>query len=124
MKTKLTALLLALAMVCSLAACGTTEGVGQGESAETFLFVDDAGREVEIPVGVERIVPSAALSQIILMAAAPDLFVGAADRFPESGRGIISDALYDLPYLGNLSGGADVNVEELALAGPQLIIDL
>ena len=124
MKTKLTALLLALAMVCFLAACGTTEGVGQGESAETFLFVDDAGREVEIPVGVERIVPSAALSQIILMAAAPDLFVGAADRLPESGRGIISDALYDLPYLGNLSGGADVNVEELALAGPQLIIDL
>lgn len=124
MKMKLIALLLALAMVCSLAACGTAGGVEQNDPAETFIFVDDAGREVEIPVDVERIVPSAALSQIILLAAAPDLFVGVASRFPESGRGVISDVLYDLPYLGNLSGGVDVNVEELALLEPQIIIDI
>lgn len=145
MKTKLLSLLLSLSLILSLAACGTTgssveaessapaqsaleaESI-QAESAETaagtYIFTDDAGRQVEVPTNVSRIVPSAPLAQIFLLAIAPEMFVGIASDFDEPARGIIPDNMFDLPYFGSLYAGADLNVEELALTNPDLIIDI
>ena len=141
MKTKLVSMLLALAMVLSLTACGTTSNtpteepsaqptVSQAPSGTVvepradFIFTDDCGREVEIPGEVSAIVPSGALAQIVLYAIAPEMIVGLASRYSDSAAGIILAEHIDLPYFGQLYNAANLNVEELAAAGPELIIDI
>lgn len=136
MKRLIAAVLLA-AMLTAAAGCAVQErqptGLPQvteepqpGESAaeETRIFTDDAGRQVEVPAKVSRIVPSGPLAQIVLFAIAPEMFVGIASRWDDCARGIIPDEYFNLPYLGQLYGSADLNVEELAAAGPELIIDI
>lgn len=136
---RLISLLLVLAMMLTMAACGAstvpaeaaTEAVSEvvfagAESAtrEDFVFVDDCGREVEIPGEISRIVPTGPLAQIILYSIAPDMFVGIASKWSETARGIVPEEYLSLTYFGQLYNTANLNVEELALADPQLIIDV
>lgn len=93
-------------------------------SDQTILFTDDAGREVVLPGKIDRIVPSSFLAQIILYAIAPEMMVGLSNEWYETGRGIIEDSHFELPVFGNLYSSADLNVEELALTSPQVIIDI
>ncbi len=119
---KLLALLLVLCMLLSLCACA-------GDNAETqtltsVQFTDDVGRTVALPENISRIVPSGPLAQIILFAIAPDMFVGLASKWDDCADGFIAKEYYNLPYFGQIYGSADLNVEELALADPQVIIDV
>lgn len=132
MKTKrLAALLLCGAMALQLAACTAPQSKGtdspqasQSQSVETRTVVDDCGRQVEIPAQISRIVPSGPLAQIVLFAIAPEMFVGLASKWDDSAQGIIDEEYLQLPVFGQLYGSADLNVEELALADPQLIVDI
>ena len=132
MKKSVVSLILALAMLMSLAACSTTNDpltvtAGNGQNAantSTILFTDDTGRQVELPAEITRIMPTGPISQQILFALAPDLMVGLADQFSEESRGIIAEEYFDLDYLGQLYKSADMNIEALALAGPQVILDI
>ena len=112
---KLVALLLATVMLLSVCACAL---------AETTVFTDDVGREVEVPAEITRLVVSGPLPQIYVYAIAPDMFVGLASRFYESAEGIIPEEHINLPYFGQLYGSANLNIEELAMADPQIIIDM
>ena len=103
-----------LAMLC-VCACA---------QAQTKVFTDDVGREVTVPGEISRLVVSGALPQIYVYGIAPDMFVGLADRCYDSAKGILPDAYIDLPYFGKLYGSADLNIEELAAAEPQIIIDM
>lgn len=132
-----------LTMSAALAACGASSASSEGtavsssveaspesaaSSAEqqpsTYMFTDDVGREVEVDTVIDRIVPSAPLAQIALLAIAPEKFVGLASKFYDDARGIIPDEMFELPYFGSLYAGAELNVEELAMTEPQLIIDI
>lgn len=150
MMKKLLSLLLALVMALSLAACGRTgddvqtdpsddaassppatqdaTGTENGDTADvqsgTRIFTDDAGRDVEIPSEITRFVPSGPLAQIVLFALAPEMFVGLATAWSDTANGIIADKYFDLTYFGQLYGSADLNIEELALADPQIVIDI
>lgn len=153
MKKRVLSLLLVLAMLLQLTACGTkavdettsapakeqlttadlaaeTQSEEETTEAETqtpredFVFTDDCGREVTIPGEVSRVVPSGPLAQIILFAITPEMFVGLAAEWYDSAEGIIPSEYMDLPYFGQLYGSANLNVEELALADPQLIVDI
>lgn len=132
MKQKLTSLLVALTMLFGLAACGGANGIsaenGSGESdappRSDLIFTDDLGREVEIPGQISRIVPSGPLAQIMLFAIAPDMMVGLASEWNRSAQGIIPEEYLELPYFGQLYNSANLNVEALAAAGPELIIDV
>ncbi len=126
-KYRIISLFLALSMLFSTAACSQTDSDPSSvaeAAAETRIFSDDCGRDVEIPAKIERIVPSGSLAQIILMAIAPDMFVGVASSFQDKDRGVVDEGLFDLPKFGSLYAGADLNVEEMALADPDLIIDI
>ena len=90
----------------------------------TRVFTDDAGREVEIPSEISRIVPTGQLAQIVLFGIAPDLMVGLSSKWSGDAEQYISGDYFNLPVLGQLYGSADLNLEELALADPQLIIDV
>ena len=122
---KLVALLLVFCMIFTLCACAdTAEETQASEGAKTVEFKDDAGRTVTLPEKISRIVPSGPLSQIILFAIAPDMFVGLASKWDDCAKGFVDSKYYDLPYFGQIYGSADLNVEELALADPQIIIDI
>lgn len=107
------AFLLAVAML--LGACA---------HAQTRVFKDDVGREVSVPAEISRLVVSGPLPQIYVYAIAPDMLVGLASRFYDSAEGIIPQEHIDLPYFGQLYGSANLNIEQLALAEPQVIIDM
>lgn len=123
MKNRLISLALALVMVIGLTACAGSREKPQNSSAMR-IFTDDCGRDVEIPADITAIVPSGPLSQIVLFAIAPEMFVGLADKWGASAKGIIPEEYFDLPYFGQLYGSANLNVEELAAVNPQLIIDV
>ena len=122
MKMKLLALLLALAMLAGLAACAPAFIPEKSETAR--IWTDDLGRQVVIPQQITRIVPTGSLAQYILFAIAPDLFVGVTGRWDAGAEELIPREYLDMPYLGQLYSSADLNVEQLALADPQLIIDI
>ena len=144
MKKRLLSLILALTMLMNLAACSTTNDPGKetagdsvettvqqeeesqtvAESATSVLFTDDADRQVELPAQITRIMPTGPISQQILFALAPDMLVGLADDFPQEAKGIILEEYYELDYLGQLYKSADMNIEALAMAAPQVIIDI
>jgi iron complex transport system substrate-binding protein len=110
-------------LALGLVACGG-ETIPKEPKEEMRLFTDDAGRQVELPMEISRIVPSSAMSQMILQALAPELMVGLASKLPEEAKGIIQEDLYSLRVFGGLYAGGDLNLEELAKAAPQLIIDI
>lgn len=102
----------------------STPASSEAVQPTSYLFTDDLGREVEVDAQISRIVPSAPLAQIALLAIAPEMFVGLASKFYEDARGIIPDEMFELPYFGSLYAGSELNVEELAMTEPQLIIDI
>lgn len=135
-------ILLVLMLALSTLACGQT-GITPGKtsssesslsetsvSTETeasptdYIFTDSLGRELTVPAEISKIVPSGPLAQIILFAIAPEMFVGLASNWDDVAEGIIPAEYYNLPYFGQLYSSADLNVEELAAAGPELIIDI
>ncbi len=120
---QLIAILLTLSLMLGFTACASGK-TQEAPGGETRIFIDDAGRSVELPEEISRIVPSAAMSQIILQTLAPEMFVGLASDLQEEARGIVEDSLFALPDLGSLYAGGDLNIEELAKAEPQLIIDM
>ncbi len=123
MNKRIISLFLAVSMLFIPVGCSNK--VSSKETPSNLrTFTDDCGRDVEIPAEISRIVPSGPLAQIILMAIAPDLFVGVASSFRDVDRGIVNEQLFDLPKFGSLYAGADLNVEELALAAPDIIIDI
>ncbi|MBR6206260.1 MAG: ABC transporter substrate-binding protein [Oscillospiraceae bacterium] len=156
---KLIALMLALALVAGLAACGAkTEPAPKEETTpaedtvhpeqteepeqpdaeeepapevpeepaapEMVEYTDDCGRTVEIPAVITRIVPTGGLAQIALFAIAPEMFVGLSTDWSDAAGEFIPAEYQELPVLGALYGSADLNLEELAVTDPQVIIDL
>ncbi len=119
---KALSLVIALCLLLSLAAC--TDAKKADIAEKTRVFTDDCGRDVTIPETVSSIVPSSSFSQIVLMAIAPDMFAGLATELYDSSRTVLPDELFELPVFGSLYATADLNVEELALTAPQLIIDV
>ena len=149
MKTRVLAMILAAAMLLNLTACGSagqetagetkgtevsqqtdsqqgeeSQGAQESQAPEEYVFTDDASREVTVPGEISRIMPTGSLAQLVLFALAPEMFVGLASKLPTSAQGIYPEEYFDLTYLGQLYGSADLNVEALAAADPQLIIDI
>lgn len=125
------ALLLALVMSVSLFACGaqpeTNNGDSQntGDEAATRVFTDSCGRDVTVPVNVEKVAVSGPLAQIVVFAMAPDKLVGIANAWDESAAQFLDTKYYDLPLLGQLYGGkGEMNLETLLAAAPDVVIDV
>ena len=114
----------AVAMIGSLAACGTKAEVSQPQE-DVRQYVDSAGREVELPAQIERVAVSGPMAQILLFALCPDLLVGTAVQWDPRAEQYLDEAYYDLPVLGQLYGGkGDLNLESLLSSGAQVVIDV
>lgn len=126
------ALLLALVMSVSLFACGAKPADDGGDSQDTpvtedatRVFKDSCGREVTVPVNVEKVAISGPLAQIVVFALAPDKLVGIANAWDESAAEFLDTRYYNLPLLGQLYGGkGEMNLETLLAAAPDVVIDV
>ena len=125
MKKKLLALLLVLALaITSLVGCTSSNDEKDDSAAETVEFTDSLGRKVEIPANIEKIAPSGSLAQIVLFSVTPDKLVGLSGEWSEDSKELIDEKYADLPVFGQFYGKGDLNMEALAAAEPQLIIDI
>ena len=124
---RLLALLLALVMTLSLAACGAQKAPTEDENTapETRVFTDSVGREVTVPVQIDRIAVSGPMAQIVLFALCPDKLVGISNAWDESAAQYLDTEYYNLPLLGQLYGGkGELNLETLLESGAQVVIDV
>ncbi len=119
---KFLALLLALAMLFTLAACGAAR---EENAVPTRLFTDSAGRTVEVPAQIDKVALSGPLAQIVLFSLCPDKLVGVANAWSQSAAEFLDEKYLDLPQLGQLYGGkGELNLETLLKSGAQVVIDV
>ena len=129
-KTKrLLALLLALMMTLSLAACGgqaNTPAEDENDTAaETRVFTDSTGRQITVPARIDKVAVSGPLTQIVVFALCPDKLVGVANEWDESAQQFLDEKYYNLPLLGQLYGGkGELNLETLLASEAQVVIDV
>lgn len=121
---KIAALFLALIMLFSISACGTTQAPEVSEETERS-FTDSVGREVTLPAEIEKVAVSGPLAQITMFALCPDKLVGIATAWDDTAKEYLDTQYYDLPVIGQLYGGkGDLNPETLLQSGAQIVIDV
>ena len=119
------------ALALALAGCGGTAPAGgafgsaSDAEPEPVLFTDSAGREVEVPEHVDRVVPSGHTATQVLITIAPEKLAGLSQELTEDQLVHLDDRVADdLPVLGAAFGAkGDLNKEAVAATGAQLVID-
>ena len=101
----------------------TTDNGSSSSNVSTVSFTDSAGRTVDIPANVDRIVGTGPLAQQVLLTMDPDKLVGLSNKLTDDQAKYLGSSYASLPVFGQLYGG-DLNKEALASADPQLIIDI
>lgn len=125
MKQRILALFLALCLCLPLAACGKKQGYDPLEGVKTRVVTDSAGRQVEIPADIRRVAPSGSTAQMILMPIAYDLLAGLSSSPSTAQMPYFPEEVRYLPTFGQFYGSkANLNMESLIDARPQIIIDL
>ena len=120
---KLLALLLAVVMVLSLMACGTKKK--EEDPNATRTFTDSTGREVEVPVQIDKVALSGPMSQIVLFALCPDKLVGVSNAWSKEAQEYLGEKYFNMPQIGQLYGGkGELNLETLLQSGAQVVIDV
>lgn len=115
----------------ALAGCSASESgssasnaASQAATADTRVFVDSLGREVELPAQLDRICPSGHTAQQVLLTMAPDKMVGLSQALTDDQLAIFGEQFKDYPVFGAVLGATDdFNREAVAAEDPQVIID-
>ena len=122
---KLITLFLSIILIFSTISCGAPTTTAPSTASETITFTDDCGRTVEIEGPITSFVASAPLGQIMLFALAPEMFAGISTVWDDTALVMLNEEYVTLPVIGQLYGGkGDVNLEELTLLAPQVLIDV
>ncbi|GHV75231.1 ABC transporter substrate-binding protein [Spirochaetia bacterium] len=87
-------------------------------------FTDSSGRTLQIPAKITRVAPSGALAQMFLLAVAPDLICAVSSAYSPTQAEFVPDYLMDLPVVGQFYGTRNLNPEEIARIGPDVVIDV
>ena len=123
MMKKLLSLLLALAMLLSLAGCEAQTAAPK--ASEMRRFTDSCGRTVEVPAQITKVAVSGTMAQMLVFALAPDTLAGVAGKWDESAQDYLDAKYYSLPVLGHLYGGkGELNLETLLKSNAQVVIDV
>ena len=117
------AILLAVVMVLSLAACGTQSNPQTDDT--TRVFTDSVGREVEVPAQIDKVALSGPMAQIVLFALCPDKLVGVSNAWSTEAEQYLDEKYFTMPEIGQLYGGkGELNPETLLQSGAQIVIDV
>jgi len=115
--------LLCAAAALAFSAC-SKKNAAAGKSGAFTDWTDSARRVVRIPEKPERIAPSGGLAQIVLYTLCPDKIMGLSGRFTDTQKKYFPEKYWDLPVFGQFYGTADLNMEAIVEAKPDLIIDI
>lgn len=109
----------------STAGSAVQAGSASRDEAKTVTFTDSAGREVEVPTRIERVVPSGHTATQVLITVAPEKLVGISQELTaEQRRYLVNLPDTDLPVLGAAFGHkGNLNKEAVASTGAQVLID-
>ena len=111
-----------LLIIWLLCACGANTA---REPVETWSFTDSCGRQVDVPVEVNRAVPAGPPAQMILYTLCPDKMQSLCTALTRTQKKYMDEKYYGLPVTGRVYGtGGTVNYEEIISAAPDLIIDM
>ncbi len=129
-KSKKTVLIVGLLIITMLtmmlSGCGkSTDATKDLPDSEKYVFTDSCGREVELPKKITKIAPSGATAQMILMTIAPEMLVGLASSPSSEQQAYFPEDMWYLPTFGQFYGSkANMNMESLIAAEPQVILDI
>ena len=97
---------------------------GTEDQDGTRIFVDSAGREVEVPAQLDFIAPSGHTAQQVLLTMAPEKIVGLSQELTDDQLKYFDAGFDGLPVLGAAFGSkGDMNKEAVAASGAQIVID-
>lgn len=114
-----------LSLILLMALFSGCTPAGKREPVNLVPFTDSLGRVVDVPESISRVAVTGPLAQIVVFSAEPEMMVALASDWSEDARDYIDKEYCKLPILGQLYGGnSDMNIEELAKADPQVIIDI
>ena len=125
MKTAAFLITVLLIAGCSNSASGS-QGSGSPEPEEpgTRIFVDSAGREVEVPAEINSIIPSGDMAQMFIWPLAADKLATVSRTLTEEQKYYLGTSTEGLSETGNLyKTGSQLNIEEVAAVSPDIIID-
>ena len=122
MKRFLTILLL-LAMLMTLAACGNR--AVPSSSGKTQEYTDSTGRTVTIPATITKIAITGPLSQVYILPLAGDMLVGVCNEFSADAAVYLPEEIFSKTEIGQLYGGkGEMDLEALLTAAPDIVIDI
>lgn len=111
-----------LLLLSFLSGCAVSQPV---DGSDTKQFTDSTGRSVAVPTVLTRIAPSGSVAQMILLTLAPEKLVGLSSEPDASQLAYFPQEIDRLPVFGQFYGSkANINMEALIAAQPQLIIDI
>ncbi len=118
MRRRLFLIALALASGLGLLAAGPA-------TAQSRTFIDSAGRSVELPDSIDRVLAAGPPASVLLYALAPDKMVGWVREVTPAEAPFIAEPYRDLPVHGRLTGrGNTANLEMVLSMKPDLVLDV
>lgn len=94
------------------------------DAAASRVITDSAGREVQIPERVERILAAGPPASVLVYVLAPEKLLGWNRRPSPAEAEFLTPAARKLPEIGRLTGrGGTANLEAIIAAKPDLIVD-
>lgn len=104
------------ALVCILASASI---------ASARAFTDSAGRKVEVPDRIERIMAAGPPASVLIYTLAPEKLAGWVREPGDKEKPFLLPAAQSLPTYGRLTGkGGTANMEAVLAAKPDIIIDV
>lgn len=93
--------------------------------AQARMITDAAGRKVEIPDGIGRVLPAGPPASILVYALAPEKLTGWVRSPSDEEKAYLLPSVRDLPTYGRLTGkGGTANMEAVLAAKPDIILDV
>jgi iron complex transport system substrate-binding protein len=91
-------------------------------AARAVEVVDSAGRIVQVPDRVERVVPAGPPASVLLEAIAPDLMIGWPLPLSDSAREVLAPEAAKLPQIPRLTGREDA-IDKIKALHADMILD-
>ncbi len=97
---------------------------GCADAAAGRQVTDSAGRQVEVPDRIERVMAAGPPASVLLYVLAPEKLVGWVRTPREVELPYLAPSVRDLPEIGRLTGRGDTaNVEVVLKARPDVVVD-
>ncbi len=105
---------------------GCRSDAGDAFFRHTRTIVDHAGRELEIPTAdtIERVYYTSGLAEVYIFSLNPDLMGGISGQFTPQQLQYLPAGINNLPIMGSLSDGGEIDREELMHQDIQIVFSI